>query len=133
MRIKIVILIIGLFCGVALMAQTSSFYSTSAYITNSQSQITNHKSQITNHQSPKVTGSFSSISAANYAALNSEGGACYRANGPRKGRGDHKDDYIIGVNVERSPVGDTPWYLFLLLFLAYAGYKKRNSLQKRSH
>ena len=128
MRKEIVILIIGLFCCVALMAQTSSFYSTSAY-------VNNYQSPISNHQSPKVTGSFSSISAANYASLNSEGGACYRASsGPRKGRG-KMDDYggtgTIGDYTSHSPIGEIPFGIMLLFVLAYVGYKKRNSLQEK--
>ena len=72
----------------------------------------------------RPTGSLSDISAANFDALNSEGGACYAA--PRKGR---PGDEAIGEYDFHSPVGDTPWLLmaaFLLLF----GLYQRKRLKK---
>ena len=68
-------------------------------------------------------GSMSAISAANFTALNSEGGACYtptdteRPKGSiRKGRSGGNG---TGMYDFRSPVGSTPWVLIIMLAVAY--------------
>lgn len=93
-------------------AASSSFSSTSAY-----------------RASAVAPSSFSAISAANFAALNSEGGACYQdraLSGPRKGR---PGGGATGQGKLESPVGDIPWVLLLVAALAYAvslRLRKRN-------
>ena len=117
MRKKIVIFIIGLLCCVAMMGQNSSFYSTSAYMTTRQTPVVSY-------QSPKTIGSLSAISAANYASLNSDGGACCHAPaGPHKAK--RPGDLAIGEADFRSPVGELPIGLIIVFILAYAGYKKK--------
>jgi len=81
------------------------------------------------------TGSLSAISAANYQALNSEGGACYNgASGPRRGRpttNDYGGTGAIGNYDYRSPVGDIPWVVMVVLAGLYAIFaKKRKKVQK---
>ena len=84
--------------------------------------------------SMQPAGSLSAISAANYEALNSEGGACYHpsAVGPRKGR-PQENDYggtgAIGNLDYHSPVGDVPWALLLILAAVW-GVRKRMKIQK---
>ena len=72
---------------------------------------------------------FAAISASNYAALNSEGGACY--NGPRKGRpkpGDYGGTGAIGVYDYHSPVGDVPWEMIVIFAIILAYIKKKQYL-----
>jgi len=78
-----------------------------------------------------ISQSLSDISAANFAVLNGEGGACYHptmANNPAR-RGisrpgdDDEDDLAIGEIIERSPIGDIPWLLMLAMIMGYAGLR----------
>jgi len=116
---------------VHLTAPPSAFRTTSGYLaSNSLSGLTsNSLSGLTVQRSNNVSG-LSSISAANFEALNSEGGACYQpayAPGVRKGRpGDDEGGGggAIGEYDFHSPVGNTPWLLTLIMLLAYV-LKKR--------
>lgn len=104
----------------------TAFRSTSAYITNTPSVATT--TAYNTYSYCGMTSSPSAISAANYASLNGEGGACYTPSdlsGPNRGRDNHKGDSSIGTNVAHSPVGDVPWILFILLSLGYIAYKHR--------
>ena len=81
----------------------------------------------------RATGSLSAISAANFEALNSEGGACYSPSGPRRGR--PADDGqggsgAIGDVPNHSPIGDTPWFWFLLLAAGYMARKWKTEREK---
>ena len=79
---------------------------------------------------------FAAISASNYEALNSEGGACYNAaSGPRKGRPKGGDSGngggFIGDYEFHSPIGDVPFVLMAILASLYAFFaKKRKKMQK---
>ena len=78
---------------------------------------------------------FAAISASNYEALNSEGGACYNAaSGPRKGRpkgGGTSGGGFIGDYEFHSPIGDAPFVLMAILAGLYAFFaKKHKKVQK---
>lgn len=101
------------------------FRTTSSYMSSAR---TNHQSQITNYQLARPSGSMTAISASNFAQLNGEGGACYRASeihNPAIRRGGRDDEEGeggtsgIGMTEFHSPVGNTPWGLILLLLFAY--------------
>ena len=108
--------------------QSSSFRSTSVYVGGGvgyhQSPMTNHQSSFTNH---RPSGSMQTISASNFARLNSEGGECYQpsygARRPglrREGRDDEDEDdsnNAIGEYDFHSPIGDGTWPLLLLSML----------------
>ena len=87
-----------------------------------------------NMQRPITTGSFASISASNFEALNSEGGACYHPamRGPRRiDREDMEDEYGTGQINWESPIGNVPWILMVLLTGIYVFWtKKRKKVQK---
>ena len=102
----------------------SGFRSTSAYQPSSNQDI------VSNVQAYHT---MSSISASNFEALNSEGGACY--NGPRRGRpkdGDNSKTGLIGGYDFQSPVGDALIPL-LLLALGYAAFRFRRLHNCRLH
>ena len=95
-------------------APSTDFRSTSAY-----------------NGSIQPTGSMSAISAANYQALNSEGGACYHPSAvssePRRGR----PGGFIGNYDFHSPVGEIPWIAMGMMLFLYVFYtKKRKNAQK---
>ena len=93
-------------------APETGFRSTSAYTVNTQR-----------------TSGFAAISASNYAALNSEDGACY--SGPRKGRpkpGDYGGTGAIGNYDFHSPAGDIPWEMMVIFALILAYIKKKQYL-----
>lgn len=120
----IVVLLISLqvmavgFEPVSYSAPSTDFRSTSAY-----------------NGSMQPIGSMSAISAANYQALNSEGGANYTGgNGPRRGR-PQENDYggrgSIGSTDFHSPVGEIPWIAMGAMLFLYVFYtKKRKNAQK---
>ena len=95
------------------------FGSTSAYIGSQQ------KEQTTVRTSARVQtyGSMSAISAANFTALNSEGGACYTPTDIKRPKGNVRKGRSggngTGMYDFRSPVGSTPWILIVLLAVAY--------------
>ena len=98
---------------------------------NSRSGLSsNSAGGLTSNRANGLTSNPSSISAANFEALNSEGGACYQpayAPGVRKVRpGDEEGGGggAIGEYDFHSPVGNTPWLLTLIMLLAYV-LKKR--------
>ena len=102
-------------------SQNYSFHSTSAYVEVSRAQGFERPVN-----RPMATGSMSSISASNFQTLNSEGGACYSPTAtyaPRRGRSD--DGGSIGDYGFHSPVGNTPWILFILLAAGYVVYIQR--------
>lgn len=99
--------------------QPYSFNSTSAYIHPQKTE-----SARTNAMRPQTYGSMSTISSANFMALNSEGGACYspEEDTPRMKRGVARPDSGsggIGVSDYHSPIGATPWIMMVLLAGAY--------------
>ena len=102
---------------------TSSYMSSGTCHTSSSASYTIHHTPST-----RATGSMTAISASNFAQLNGEGGACYRASeihNPairRGGRDDEEEEggtSGIGMTEFHSPVGNTPWGLILLLLFAY--------------
>ena len=104
-------------------SQNYSFHSTSAYVEAPRSRTVGLAAS-----RPATTGSLSAISASNYQALNSEGGMCYSpaaASAPRRGREDMGDEPAIGDYGNHSPVGNTPWILFILLAAGYVMYIQR--------
>ena len=110
--------------GAVEFAPAAPFRSTSAYGAHGEQ----YQQQMTTANSrPQSVGSLSAISASNFEALNSEGGAFYSPSeassapsGPRKGRGGGGTG--IGVIVEESPIGDTPWLIMLLLGVGYIAF-----------
>ena len=101
---------------------------------NSLSGLTSHNEVVS--QRSGLTSNPSAISAANFEALNSEGGACYQpayAPGVRKGRpGDDEGGGggAIGEYDFHSPVGNIPWILFVLLAAGYVVLMKRRKIQQ---
>ena len=92
--------------------------------------MSNYQSPITN----MATGSLSAISASNFAALNSEGGACYRPSGPRRARPNEDvggGSGAIGDYTNHSPIGEIPFILMAILASLYVIWtKKRKKVQK---
>ncbi|MBR4431835.1 MAG: hypothetical protein IKS76_01380 [Paludibacteraceae bacterium] len=129
-------ILVCLFVATSLLAvtyqpcQPTSFRSTSVYVTTAQpSSVTMSMSP----QYPKSIG-ITAISASNFDALNSEGGACYQPSAARPGGirrsvdrpdDDDEDDLAIGEIIERSPVGDTPWILFILFAAGYIVLRRK--------
>ena len=103
--------------------QQSAFRSTSAYRSSSLNQSPNIGMTTYN----KPTGSLSAISAANFEALNSEGGACYSPGTQRRVR---PEDGAIGEYSFESPIGDTPWFLIMMLSLLFYLYQRRHQQEK---
>ena len=97
---------------------------------------TNFRSTSAYNGSMQPAGSMSAISASNYQALNSEGGACYHpsAIGPRKGRpkeNEYGGSGAIGNQDFHSPVGEIPWIAMGAMLFLYVFYtKKRRNAQK---
>lgn len=112
--------------GAVEFAPAAPFRSTSAYGAHGEQ----YQQQMTTANSrPQSVGSLSAISASNFEALNSEGGAFYSPSeasapsGPRKAVGrPGSGEGGIGVIVEESPIGDTPWLIMLLLGLGYIAF-----------
>lgn len=123
---KIIGLLVCLLLLIEVQGADMAFRSTSPYLSAGSSMCVS---------SSAPASSFSAISAANYAALNSEGGACYTPStlsGPRRvGREDYGDTPPIGGITEHSPVGDTPWALMILLCLGYVAYVERKKIRTR--
>ena len=122
---KIIGILVCLLVLIEVQGADMAFRSTSPYLSAGSSMCVS---------SSAPAGSFSAISAANYAALNSEGGACYTPSGPRRvGREDYIDNGTpsIGEITEHSPVGDTPWALMILLCLGYVAYVERKKIRAR--
>jgi hypothetical protein len=126
-RLTGIILCIWIAAGVSAVDYPfTSFNSTSIYTGGRDSQPV----AAANRQ---LSGSMSAISSANFAALNSEGGACYQpaASAPRKGRPGGDDSGggsgAIGEYDFHSPVGDTPFWLFALLGGIYAFFRMRRA------
>ena len=96
--------------------------------------VTTFRSTSAYNGSIQPTGSLSAISAANYNALNSEGGACYSPSGPRKGRptgGSGSSDGLIGNYDFHSPVGDVPFLVMTVIAVLYTIFaKKHKKVQK---
>ncbi|MBQ7258636.1 MAG: hypothetical protein IJS57_01670 [Paludibacteraceae bacterium] len=109
----------------AYSAPTTEFRSTSTY---SVPQTANSLS--TTHTG--LTSSLAAISTSNFQMLNSEGGLCYQpsatANRARKGRPTEDEggdgDNAIGEYDLHSPVGETPFILFVLLAALYIGWRR---------
>ena len=107
---------------------SSDFRSTSSYLSSRPSGA------ITSYSSNGLSAhGLAAISASNFDALNSEGGACYQPSatqtGSRKGRpggGGDSGGGAIGEYDFHSPVGDTPWVWMLLLLAAFGMKKKRS-------
>jgi len=80
--------------------------------------VTTFRSTSAYNGSIQPTGSLSAISAANYNALNSEGGACYS---PAQHGTIHRGrpGGAIGEYDFHSPVGNTPWFLMAVLAAVY--------------
>ena len=99
----------------------------SYYATHSQPSSAFRSTSVYNSRGLNGYGaSFSAISTSNFNALNSEGGACYlptATSGPRKGvvrpgsdsDDDDEENLAIGEIIYRSPLGDAPVGLILLL------------------
>ena len=120
---KIIGILVCLLVLIEVQGADMAFRSTSPYLSAGSSMCVS---------SSAPASSFSAISAANYAALNSEGGACYTPNGPRRvGRVDYGDTPPIGGITEHSPVGDTPWALMIWLCLGYVAYVERKKIRAR--
>ena len=145
---KIIGIIVCLFITVGLWAveyHPATFSSTSAYM--HESRVANVAAQSAMRPSGAMafrsgaittTGSLSAISASNFEALNSEGGACYtpaRHGGTirreRSEEGDSggrdEDSEAIGSYGYHSPVGATPCLFLALLAALYVVYKRPRS------
>ena len=112
---------------------SSNFRSTSVYVSTSR---TMDMSSTSAYASSASNGhSFNAISASNFETLNSEGGACYRGSGVRKGR-PGEDEFGgsggIGDYTNHSPIGDTPWILFALMAFGYVLWKKWRNRKAKS-
>ena len=122
---KIIGILVCLLVLIEVQGADMAFRSTSPYLSAGSSMCVS---------SSAPASSFSAISAANYAALNSEGGACYMPStlsGPRRGRDDYGGTEPIGGITEHSPVGDTPWALMIWLCLGYVAYVERKKIRAR--
>ena len=130
-------ILVCLFVATSLLAvtyqpcQPTSFRSTSVYVTTAQpSSMTMSMSP----QYPKSIG-LTAISASNFDALNSEDGWCAessaRVGSIRRGRpgggggGSGGGGGAIGEYEFHSPVGDTPWILFILFAAAYIVLRRK--------
>ena len=120
--------------GAVEFAPAAPFRSTSAYGAHGEQY---QQQMMTANSRPQSIGSLSAISASNFEALNSEGGAFYSPSqtssapsGPRKGRIGGGDEETnpgggggeIGNDEVRSPIGDTPWLIMLLLGVGYIAF-----------
>lgn len=126
----------------------TEFRSTSAYISSTSGNTGYARSsavsvssglKTASYATYRTSGSMAAISAANFATLNSEGGACYQPSSITKpqvrrgGRDDEEEEgdggNAIGEYDFHSPVGDTPWILFGLLLIAYGAFnwKKKSA------
>lgn len=117
----------------AYSAPASSFRSTSAY----SAPLTVNSLSTT--PTGGLTSSLAAISSSNFDALNSEGGACYQpsalSSGPRRGvarpGSDDEDEdpdeenLAIGEYIERSPIGEIPFFVMALLAGLYAFWAKK--------
>lgn len=113
-------------------APVSDFRSTSAY----SAPLTANSLSTT---PTGLTSSLAAISSSNFDALNSEGGACYQpsalSSGPRRGvtrpGSDDEDEdpdeenLAIGEYIERSPIGEIPFFVMALLVGLYAFWAKK--------
>lgn len=138
---KIIGIIVCLFITVGLWAveyHPATFSSTSTYMHESrvasvaaQSAMRPSGAMAFRSGTITTTGSLSAISASNFEALNSEGGACYNA--PRHGGTIKKvgrpetGSGGIGVSEPSSPVGATPCLFLALLAALYVVYKRPRS------
>lgn len=110
----------------AYSAPPTEFRSTSAY-TASANSFPSGRDRV------GATSSLTAISAANFATLNSEGGACYipsATSGPRRAKIVEPDTEAIGEGVWESPVGETPLILLALLAAFYAFFLTSRSGRK---
>ena len=108
--------------GAVEFAPAAPFRSTSAYGAHGEQY---QQQMMTANSRPQSVGSLSAISASNFEALNGEGGAFYSpseassaSSGPRKGR----PGGAVGEYDFRSPIGDTPWLIMLLLGVGYIAF-----------
>ena len=108
--------------GAVEFAPADPFRSTSAYGAHGEQY---QQQLMTANSRPQSVGSLSAISASNFEALNGEGGAFYSPSeassapsGPRKGR----PGGAVGEYDFRSPIGDTPWLIMLLLGVGYIAF-----------
>ena len=103
------------------------FSSTSAYAGSQRSE------QTAMMAAPRVQtyGSMSAISAANFTALNSEGGACYTPTDMERPKGNVRKGRSggngTGMYDFHSPVGATPCLFLALLAALYVVYKRPRS------
>lgn len=112
----------------AYSAPPTEFRSTSAYTASSNS-FPSGRDRV------GATSSLTAISAANFATLNSEGGACYIPSatcGSKrvKVKEPEPDTEAIGEGVWESPVGETPLILLALLAAFYAFFLTSRSGRK---
>ena len=130
----------------------TEFRSTSAYISSTSGNTGYARSSVVSVSSGlktasyatyRTTGSMVAISAANFATLNSEGGACYQPSSITKpqvrrgGRDDEEEEgdggNAIGEYDFHSPVGATPWILMVVLAAAYLFIKRRKFSTSLAH
>lgn len=115
---KVVGILVCLFLSLPLSAIS---YQTMSY----SAPATDFRSTSVYSGSVQSTGSLSAISASNFNALNSEGGACYLPSAvssePRRGR----PGGFIGNYDFHSPVGDIPFVLMAIMAGLYAIFVKK--------
>lgn len=106
------------------------FHSTSSFHNATRSTASFRSTDAYRTTGAVSTGSFSSISASNFATLNSEGGEFYEEPsylGPRRGR--PGGGGAIGEYEQHSPVGDIPWLLIVILLTATALCRRKFTLR----
>lgn len=106
---------------------STDFHSTSSFYNAARSSASFRSTGAYRTTGVVSTGSFSSISASNFATLNGEGGDFYEEpvySGPRRGR--PGGGGAIGEYEQHSPVGDIPWLFIAILLTATALYRRRS-------
>lgn len=103
------------------------FQSTSSYYNSGRSFASPRSADTYRSSMATPTGSFSSISASNFATLNGEDGE-FQQSAPsiRRGRPSGGGG-AIGEYEQHSPVGDVPWAWISLLAAGYAIYRRRRA------